>query len=242
MKKNEKKIDFGFKTININKKNKLVNDIFTSVSSKYDLMNDINSLGLHRYWKYKLINWLAPQPHQSLLDVAGGTGDIAKYFIESGGLSADIIDVNFNMLKKGLKRTKNIRHIVGNCEKLPISSNIYDRVTISFGLRNVTKRSEALKEIYRVLKPGGRFICLEFSHVENKLLKTLYDKWSFSIIPKFGNIIANDMKSYQYLVESIRMFPDKDKLSSMLSDANFSRIKYKLLSGGIVCLHSGWKI
>ena len=146
------------------------------------------------------------------------------------------------MLKKGLKRTKNIRHIVGNCEKLPISSNTYDRVTISFGLRNVTKRSEALKEIYRVLKPGGRFICLEFSHVENKLLKTLYDKWSFSIIPKFGNIIANDMKSYQYLVESIRMFPDKDKLSSMLSDANFSRIKYKLLSGGIVCLHSGWKI
>ena len=205
-------------------------------------MNDLSSLGLHRYWKYKLINWLAPQPHQSLLDVAGGTGDVAKYFIEYGGFHADIIDVNFDMLKKGMNNTTNIRHIVGNSEKLPIKNNTYDRVTISFGLRNITNRSKALKEIYRVLKPGGRFICLEFSKVENKLLKMLYDKWSFSIIPKLGSLIANDKDSYQYLVESIRMFPDKDILSSMLSDANFSRIKYKLLSGGIVCLHSGWKI
>ena len=216
MKKNLEKIDFGFKKININKKETLVNNIFNSVSSKYDLMNDLSSLGFHRLWKQELINWLAPQSHQSLLDIAGGTGDIAKLFIKSGGLSADIIDINYNMLINGISKNNNkIRYIVGNCEKLPIRNNVYDRVTIAFGLRNITNRQLALDEIYRVLKPGGRLICLEFSQVNNNIAKKLYDLWSFKIIPKLGKIITNNEDAYKYLVESIRMFPDQDKLSSM---------------------------
>ena len=243
MKKNLEKIDFGFKKININKKETLVNNIFNSVSSKYDLMNDLSSLGFHRLWKQELINWLAPQSHQSLLDIAGGTGDIAKLFIKSGGLSADIIDINYNMLINGISKNNNkIRYIVGNCEKLPIRNNVYDRVTIAFGLRNITNRQLALDEIYRVLKPGGRFICLEFSQVNNNIAKKLYDLWSFKIIPKLGKIITNNEDAYKYLVESIRMFPDQDKLSSMFVKSKFERVKYKNLSKGIASLHSGWKI
>ena len=243
MKKNLEKIDFGFKKVNINKKEMLVNNIFNSVSSKYDLMNDLSSLGFHRLWKQELINWIAPQSNQSLLDIAGGTGDIAKLFIKSGGLSADIIDINYNMLINGISKNNNkIRYIVGNCEKLPIRNNVYDRVTIAFGLRNITNRQLALDEIYRVLKPGGRLICLEFSQVDNNIAKTLYDLWSFKIIPKLGKIITNNEDAYKYLVESIRMFPDQDKLSSMFVKSKFERVKYKNLSKGIASLHSGWKI
>ena len=243
MKKNLEKIDFGFKKVNINKKEKLVNNIFNSVSSKYDLMNDLSSLGFHRLWKQELINWLAPQSHQSLLDIAGGTGDIAKLFIKSGGLSADIIDINYNMLINGISKNNNkIRYIVGNCEKLPIRNNVYDRVTIAFGLRNITNRQLALDEIYRVLKPGGRLICLEFSQVNNNIAKKLYDLWSFKIIPKLGKIITDNEDAYKYLVESIRMFPNQEKLSSMFVKSKFERVKYKNLSNGIVSLHSGWKI
>ncbi len=241
MKKNLKKIDFGFKEVNINKKEKLVNNIFNSVSSKYDLMNDLSSLGFHRLWKQELINSIAPQPSQSLLDIAGGTGDIAKVFIKSGGLSADIIDINYNMLINGISHDNRIRYIVGNCEKLPIRNDMYDRITIAFGLRNITNRQLALNEIYRVLKPGGRFICLEFSKVNNDIIRKFYDLWSFKIIPKLGKIITNNEIAYKYLVESIRMFPDQDKLSSMLVKAQFERVKYKNLSNGIVALHSGWK-
>ena len=243
MKKNLEKIDFGFKKVNINKKEMLVNNIFNSVSSKYDLMNDLSSLGFHRLWKQELINWIAPQSNQSLLDIAGGTGDIAKLFIKSGGLSADIIDINYNMLINGISKNNNkIRYIVGNCEKLPIRNNVYDRVTIAFGLRNITNRQLALDEIYRVLKPGGRLICLEFSQVNNDIAKQLYDLWSFKIIPKLGKIITNNEDAYKYLVESIRMFPDQDKLSSMFVKSKFERVKYKNLSKGIASLHSGWKI
>ena len=243
MKKNLEKIDFGFKKVNINKKETLVNNIFNSVSSKYDLMNDLSSLGFHRLWKQELINWIAPQSNQSLLDIAGGTGDIAKLFIKSGGLSADIIDINYNMLINGISKNNNkIRYIVGNCEKLPIRNNVYDRVTIAFGLRNITNRQLALDEIYRVLKPGGRLICLEFSQVNNDIAKQLYDLWSFKIIPKLGKIITNNEDAYKYLVESIRMFPDQDKLSSMFVKSKFERVKYKNLSKGIASLHSGWKI
>ena len=241
MKKSLEKIDFGFKTININKKEKLVNNIFDSVSSKYDLMNDLSSLGLHRLWKQELINWIAPQYNQSLLDIAGGTGDIAKLFIKSGGFSADIIDINYNMLINGISDENRIRYIVGNCEKLPIKNNVYDRVTIAFGLRNITNRQLALDEIYRVLKPGGRFICLEFSKVNDEIIRKLYDLWSFKIIPKLGKIITNNEEAYIYLIESIRMFPDQDKLSSMFVKSKFERVKYKNLSNGIVALHSGWK-
>ena len=241
MKKNLKKIDFGYKKVNIGNKEKLVNNIFSSVSSKYDLMNDLSSLGLHRLWKQELINMISPQSNQSLLDIAGGTGDIAKLFIKSGGLSADIIDINYNMLINGIVNNKRIRYIVGNCENLPIKNNLYDRITIAFGLRNITERQLALNEIYRVLKPGGRFICLEFSKVNDDISKKIYDLWSFKIIPKLGKFITNNEDAYKYLVESIRMFPDQDTLSSMLVKSKFERVKYKNLSNGIVALHSGWK-
>ena len=241
MKKNLKKIDFGYKEVNISKKEKLVNNIFNSVSSKYDLMNDLSSLGFHRLWKQELINWISPQSNQSLLDIAGGTGDIAKLFIKSGGLSADIMDINYNMLINGMANNKRIRYIVGNCEKLPLKNNVYDRITIAFGLRNITNRQLALNEIYRVLKPGGRFICLEFSKVNNDTIRKFYDLWSFKIIPKIGKFITNNEDAYKYLVESIRMFPDQDKLSCMFIKSKFERVKYKNLSNGIVALHSGWK-
>ena len=241
MKKSSEKIDFGFKKVNINKKEKLVNNIFDSVSSKYDLMNDLSSLGFHRLWKQELINWIAPQSNQCLLDIAGGTGDIAKLFIKSGGFSADIIDINYNMLINGVSNDARIRYIVGNCEKLPIKDNVYDRITIAFGLRNITNRQLALDEIHRVLKPGGRFICLEFSKVNNDLVKKFYDLWSFRIIPKLGKFITNNEDAYKYLIESIRMFPDQDELLSMFIKSKFERVKYKNLTNGIVALHSGWK-
>ena len=241
MKKNLKKIDFGFKKVNIDKKEELVNNIFNSVSSKYDLMNDLSSLGFHRLWKQELINWIAPQSNQSLLDIAGGTGDIAKLFIKSGGFSADIVDINYNMLINGVSNDARIRYIIGNCEKLPIKDNVYDRITIAFGLRNITNRQLALDEIHRVLKPGGRFICLEFSKVNNDIVKKFYDLWSFRIIPKLGKFITNNEDAYKYLIESIRMFPDQDELLSMFIKSNFERVKYKNLSNGIVALHSGWK-
>ena len=242
MKKNLKKIDFGFKEVNIDKKEKLVNNIFNSVSSKYDLMNDLSSLGFHRLWKQELINWIAPQSNQSLLDIAGGTGDVAKLFLKSGGSSADIVDVNYSMLINGMSNNNRIRYIVGNCEKLPIKNNSYDRITLAFGLRNITNRQLALNEIYRVLKPGGRFICLEFSKVNDDILRKIYNLWSFKIIPKLGKFVTNDEDAYKYLVESIRMFPDQEKLSSMFVKSKFERVKYKNLSNGIVALHSGWKI
>ena len=167
MKKNLKKIDFGYKKVNIDKKEKLVNNIFSSVSSKYDLMNDLSSLGLHRLWKQELINWISPQSNQSLLDIAGGTGDIAKLFIKSGGLAADIVDINYNMLINGVSNDDRIRYIVGNCENLPIKNNVYDRITIAFGLRNITNRQLALDEIHRVLKPNGISNFLRVSLLSN---------------------------------------------------------------------------
>ncbi len=241
MKKSLKKIDFGFKKINIDEKEELVNNIFNSVSSKYDLMNDLSSLGFHRLWKQELINWIAPQSNQSLLDIAGGTGDIAKLFIKSGGFSADVLDINYSMLINGISDNNRIRYIVGNCENLPIKNNVYDRITIAFGLRNITNRQLALDEIYRVLKPGGRLICLEFSKINDEILRKLYDLWSFKVIPKLGKVFTNNEHAYKYLIESIRMFPDQDKLSSMFVKSKFERVKYKNLSKGIASLHSGWK-
>ncbi len=244
MSKTKKRTDFGFNFVQPNEKTNLVREVFDNVSSKYDLMNDLLSFGLHRFWKQELINLLSPQSHQNLADIAGGTGDIAKKFIENGGGKADIIDININMIKHGIKKDYNskIRYIVGNCERLPIASNTYDRVSIGFGLRNITYRQEALKEIFRILKPGGRFICLEFSQVQDKHFKKLYDFWSFYFLPKIGSLIAQNESAYKYLAESIRMFPNQEKLSFLLSKANFSRVKCKNLAEGIVALHSGWKI
>jgi demethylmenaquinone methyltransferase/2-methoxy-6-polyprenyl-1,4-benzoquinol methylase len=240
----EKNIDFGNKKVKKTEKQTLVNNVFNSVADKYDLMNDLTSLGIHRLWKDSLINWLAPQPYQKLADIAGGTGDISMKFLLAGGCSAHIIDINKEMITKGkLKNNNNnLSWTIASAENLPMADNSYERASMGFGLRNITNRVLALKEVYRILKPGGRFICLEFSHVENSLLKKIYDVWSFQFMPRIGQKITGDKEAYNYLVESIRQFPSQPELTQMFSEAGFSRVKYRNLSNGIVTLHSGWKL
>ena len=241
----EKNIDFGNKKVKKTEKQTLVNNVFNSVADKYDLMNDLTSLGIHRLWKDSLINWLAPQPYQKLADIAGGTGDISMKFLLAGGCSAHIIDINKEMITKGKLKNSNNNNLswtIASAENLPMADNSYERASMGFGLRNITNRVLALKEVYRILKPGGRFICLEFSHVENSLLKKIYDIWSFEFMPRIGQKITGDKEAYNYLVESIRQFPSQPELTQMFSEAGFSRIKYRNLSNGIVTLHSGWKL
>ena len=241
----EKNIDFGNKKVKKTEKQTLVNNVFNSVADKYDLMNDLTSLGIHRLWKDSLINWLAPQPYQKLADIAGGTGDISMKFLLAGGCSAHIIDINKEMITKGKLKNSNNNNLswtIASAENLPMADNSYERASMGFGLRNITNRVLALKEVYRILKPGGRFICLEFSHVENSLLKKIYDVWSFQFMPRIGQKITGEKEAYNYLVESIRQFPSQPELTQMFSEAGFSRVKYRNLSNGIVTLHSGWKL
>jgi ubiquinone/menaquinone biosynthesis methyltransferase len=243
--KDNKNIDFGYKIVKKKDKQNLVNNVFNSVADKYDLMNDITSLGIHREWKNNLINWMAPQKNHKLADIAGGTGDIARKFLNNGGHSAYIIDINEEMIKSGKvnkKSLKNIKWLVASAEDIPIDDNTFERATMGFGLRNITNRAKALKEVHRILKPGGRFICLEFSHVENGLIEEIYNFWSFKCMPYIGEKVTGDRSAYTYLVESIRQFPTQPELSEMLSEAGFSRVKYRNLSNGIVSLHSGWKL
>ena len=241
---NKNNIDFGNKIVKKSDKQKLVNKVFNSVAHKYDLMNDITSLGIHRSWKNDLINWLAPQSTQNLADIAGGTGDIAHKFIKAGGNSAHVFDINKEMIEVGKKRYKNYNNLdwtAASAEKIPVSDDTFERATMSFGLRNITDRNKSLKEIYRILKPGGRFICLEFSHVDNDFFKKLYDLWSFKIMPLIGQKVTGDKEAYTYLVESIRKFPTQAEINQMLSSVGFARVKYRNLCNGIVALHSGWK-
>ena len=243
--KDNKNIDFGYKIVKKKDKQNLVNNVFNSVADNYDLMNDITSLGINREWKNNLINWMAPQKNQKLADIAGGTGDIARKFLNNGGHSAYVIDINEEMIKSGKvnkKNLKDIKWLVASAEDIPIDDNTFERATMGFGLRNVTNRAQALKEFYRILKPGGRFICLEFSHVENELIEEIYNFWSFKCMPYIGEKVAGDRSAYTYLVESIRQFPTQPELSEMFSEAGFSRVKYRNLSNGIVSLHSGWKL
>lgn len=241
-------IDFGFQSIPRDEKESRVKGVFSSVASNYDIMNDLMSFGIHRLWKDALMDWLAPQSHQQLVDLAGGTGDVALRFLKRGGGSVKIVDINQDMLRAGQGRSvmrpyaDQLEWIVGNAESLPLEDASADRVTIAFGLRNVTDRAKALRDIHRVLKPGGRFCCLEFSSVENPLLARLYDEWSFKILPQMGQIVAKDRESYQYLVESIRQFPDQYQLADMMSDAGFAQVRFRNLSGGIAAIHSGWKL
>ena len=247
--KKENTTHFGFETILEKDKAEKVKSVFSSVASKYDVMNDLMSLGIHRVWKDAMMDWLAPRAGQRLLDVAGGTGDISFRFLKRAGRAhATVLDLTEAMLIEGRKRAEaaqmydQLDWVVGDAMHLPFEENSFDVYTISFGIRNVTRPQEALKEAFRVLKPGGRLVVLEFSHIPNTTLQWAYDRYSFNVIPVMGQIIANDRDSYQYLVESIRQFPDQETFLSMLRKAGFENAKYRNLTMGIACLHSGWKI
>jgi demethylmenaquinone methyltransferase/2-methoxy-6-polyprenyl-1,4-benzoquinol methylase len=240
---------FGFQTVNEAEKSTLVHGVFTRVASKYDIMNDFMSLGIHRLWKDAMMDWLSPGPTQKLLDVAGGTGDVAFRFLERAkGAQATVLDMTESMLISGKARAEannmagRLTWVVGDAMALPFAENSFDVYTISFGIRNVTRIPDALSEAYRVLRPGGRLVVLEFSQMPNELLQKAYDVYSYSVIPLMGQIIAQDRGSYQYLVESIRKFPTPGAFAHMISAAGFSLVKYRNLSLGIAALHSGWKL
>jgi demethylmenaquinone methyltransferase / 2-methoxy-6-polyprenyl-1,4-benzoquinol methylase len=243
---------FGFREVPAGDKEKLVRGVFSSVARNYDLMNDLMSGGVHRLWKDAMVDWLNPQASFACLDVAGGTGDIAlriaKKLRKRGGTPAiTVCDINPEMLAEGVKRAealgeKSIAWVAGNAEALPFPDNSFDCYTIAFGIRNVTHIDKALSEACRVLKPGGRFLCLEFSQVVVPGLDVLYDKFSFHILPKLGDVVAGDREAYQYLVESIRRFPPQAKFARMIEEAGLGHVKIRNLSGGIAAMHSAWKI
>jgi demethylmenaquinone methyltransferase/2-methoxy-6-polyprenyl-1,4-benzoquinol methylase len=240
---------FGFQTVPESEKAGMVHGVFTRVANRYDVMNDLMSVGIHRLWKDAMMDWLAPRPGQKLLDVAGGTGDIAfRFMARAKSGHATVCDLTESMLIEGRKRAEaenlaqSLDWIVGDAMALPFPDNSFDVYTISFGIRNVTRIADALSEAYRVLKPGGRLMVLEFSQLPNPAMQWAYDRYSFNVIPLLGQIVANDRDSYQYLVESIRKFPDQDKFAAMIADAGFEQVKYRNLSLGIAALHSGWKI
>ena len=224
----------------------LVQNVFDDVYDRYDLMNDLMSLGIHRLWKKNLLNMMNPTSNSKLVDVACGTGDIAKFFLNyfSKENSVTCVDPNKNMIKKGkqkLKNFKNIDWIIASAEKLPLKNNSYDIYTISFGLRNTKNLNKTLKEAYRILKPGGRFFCLEFSKIQNQNLDFLYKKYS-KLIPSLGKIILGKKEPYEYLIKSIESFVNQDELINLMIKNGFKKCEYRNLSGGIVSIHSGWKI
>lgn len=279
-----KETHFGFQTVTEEEKGERVYHVFESVAKKYDIMNDSMSLGIHRLWKDWLVRHMNPTPGTQLLDVAGGTGDVAFRFINYiraqkeksyrnkldnqqnpswtdisqsysqehedslMGSKAVICDINKEMLKVGKEKalqlgySEELSWVAGDAEELPFADEKFDLYTIAFGIRNVTHIDKAIEEAYRVLKPGGRFLCLEFSQVNNPILARLYDLYSFQVIPVLGEVIAGDWKSYQYLVESIRRFPPQDEFKEMIEDAGFFKVTYHNLTSGVVAVHSGFKL
>lgn len=245
----KKTTHFGYQEVPTAEKVNLVADVFHRVAPKYDLMNDLMSFGMHRLWKRTLINDAAIHAGQHVLDVAAGTGDLSLAFAKQVGKSGKVImsDINEAMLKQGRHRMTDqgiigeIDYVLANAEMLPFADNQFDCITIAFGLRNVTDKAAALRSMYRVLKPGGKLYILEFSHPTTPLLNKAYDAYSFHVIPKLGELVANDKASYQYLVESIRMHPNQETLKHMMLTAGFEDVSYKNLTGGIVALHKGYK-
>jgi demethylmenaquinone methyltransferase/2-methoxy-6-polyprenyl-1,4-benzoquinol methylase len=243
---------FGARQVPLEDKQGLVDDVFHSVAQRYDLMNDLMSLGLHRAWKNTLVTAVNPPKNRpfALLDVAGGTGDVAFRVIESGGAEtrATVCDINADMLDVGRNRAAaralgdTIKFTEANAEALPFADRSFDAATIAFGIRNVPRIELALTEAYRVLRIGGRFLCLEFSAVDVPGLDRLYDFYSFNVIPALGRMVAGDAESYRYLVESIRRFPNPQNFAAMLRAAGFARVSFQPMSGGIVALHSGWRL
>jgi len=243
---------YGFTSVGEEEKQGLVNTVFHKVARRYDLMNDIMSGGMHRLWKDGLVNWLNPPRRADwrVLDVAGGTGDIAFRVVRASGgnAQATVLDINGSMLAVGRERAEkahlegNVEFVEANAEELPFPDLTFDAYTIAFGIRNVPHIDKALAEAFRVLKPGGRFLCLEFSEVEMPLLDRAYDAWSFNVIPQIGRAIAGDGEPYRYLVESIRKFPNQENFARMMRTTGFERVTFRNYSGGIATLHSGWKI
>jgi len=243
---------YGFRRVAEGEKQGLVNDVFHKVAKRYDVMNDVMSAGMHRVWKDAMIAALNPRKESAYrtLDVAGGTGDIAFRIVEASGRKAHVtvLDINGSMLAVGAERatkhklSENLDFVEANAESLPFEANSFDAYTIAFGIRNVPHIDVALKEAYRVLKRGGRLLVLEFSEVEMPLLERFYEEWSFKAIPRFGKMITGDAEPYQYLVESIRKFPNQENFATMIRDAGFSRVTYTNYTGGIAALHSGWKL
>jgi demethylmenaquinone methyltransferase/2-methoxy-6-polyprenyl-1,4-benzoquinol methylase len=247
-----KTASFGYRDVPEAEKEGLVREVFSSVAHNYDIMNDLMSAGVHRLWKDAMVEWLNPRGGWKVLDVAGGTGDIAFRIAEfarmrSGDADITVCDINADMLNEGVARAKakgegRIEWVCGDAEKLPLPDNSMDAYTIAFGIRNVTHIEKALEEARRVLKPGGRFLCLEFSKVVIPIFDEIYDRYSFAMLPKLGEWVAKDAASYQYLAESIRKFPPQAKFARMIADAGLSNVKVRNLSGGIAAMHSAWRI
>ncbi|MFT3988682.1 bifunctional demethylmenaquinone methyltransferase/2-methoxy-6-polyprenyl-1,4-benzoquinol methylase UbiE [Aestuariivirga sp.] len=244
---------FGFRRVAEDEKQGLVNEVFAKAAERYDQMNDLMSGGLHRLWKDDFVTMLSPPKGAQafhVLDVAGGTGDIAFRIVKAGGSGTHVTvaDISPEMVGEGRKRCERegllsrCDFTVGNAEALAFPDKSFDAYTIAFGIRNVTHIDRALKEAYRVLKPGGRFLCLEFSHVDVPLLDRIYDAYSFTVIPAVGKVVTGDGQPYRYLVESIRTFPDQEAFRAMIEEAGFARASYRNLTGGVVAIHSGWRI
>ncbi|MEP1553224.1 MAG: bifunctional demethylmenaquinone methyltransferase/2-methoxy-6-polyprenyl-1,4-benzoquinol methylase UbiE [Paraglaciecola sp.] len=240
---------FGFKQVDTDQKVNMVKDVFQSVAAKYDIMNDVMSLGIHRLWKRYTIDSSGVRAGHKVLDLAGGTGDLTAKFSRIVGESGQVIlaDINDAMLKVGREKLRdkgivgNVEYVQANAEELPFPDNSFDIITIAFGLRNVTDKDKALASMYRVLKPGGRLLVLEFSKPTHDMLNKAYDMYSFHLLPKIGQLVANDADSYQYLAESIRMHPEQDVLKEMMENVGFEQTTYTNLTGGIVALHRGFK-
>ena len=241
--------DFGFQTVDKDDKQTMVARVFHSVASKYDLMNDLMSFGVHRIWKRYTIEASGVRRNQRVLDLAGGTGDLTAKFSRLVGENGEVVlaDINDSMLKMGREKLRdhgivgNVNYVQANAEELPFPDNHFDCITISFGLRNVTDKAKALRSMFRVLKPGGRLLVLEFSKPVLDPLSKIYDAYSFHILPKIGQVIVNDAESYRYLTESIRMHPDQETLKGMMEEAGFDQVTYTNMTGGIVAVHKGFK-
>jgi demethylmenaquinone methyltransferase/2-methoxy-6-polyprenyl-1,4-benzoquinol methylase len=241
-------VDFGFRSVDRNQKAGMVRAVFDSVAPRYDLMNDLMSLGVHRVWKQIFVTALQPRASDTLLDLAGGTGDISFGWLKRGGGPVLLTDINNAMLSVGRDRALDrgfagdVSLVVADAEKLPLPDRCVDRVSMAFGLRNCTDKAAVLHEARRVLKPGGRFLCLEFSRVQVHALSPVYDAWSFKVLPRLGQMVAGDADSYRYLAESIRTFPDQETLAGMMRQAGLGRVTVRNLSGGIAAIHAGWRL
>lgn len=243
---------YGFRNVGAGDKQGLVNEVFHKVANRYDMMNDLMSGGLHRVWKDAMVAWLNPprRPGWKVLDVAGGTGDVAFRIIDAshGNAHATVLDINGSMLGVGRERAEKrgladkTDFVEANAEELPFADETFDAYTIAFGIRNVPRIDVALSEAYRVLKPGGRILCLEFSEVDMPLLDKVYEAWSFNAIPRIGQAVTGDGEPYAYLVESIRKFPNQQNFAAMITRAGFDRVTFRNYTGGIAALHSGWKL